>query len=433
MAGADDGWRPIVGSQRDGPYDEITHYRNPASKKADPIKAEKQTSHAPKMETAKKLVPTSNMQNVASNLSPGNLIIMTFVETVIAVLNEFTVPKMPPHSKPVYLLPSIGMHTPQLGPMSSAMHHHRPMKYSHLMKVHHHAKPPRVKPLRHPIPSYSQRDEVFVPAPSSNVGPYTFYSASQPPIKSRPPSHIEFANHFPIPNSEDELYQLVRAPVHQYVIPKAPVSNDVHYTFQNPDEFNRNVPLSPYKFESTKEKKKVKDVPRQEALVQNVHPFHVSTPQPSKQVEVHVTKEKLKVFHNAIPSNYNPLDDYDYRPVKSTVSQKRPATYEVTEGKWNQETPVFQYHYTTPPKQRVPTRVFTEESKPFLPTPIKPESVPPTLPTESEISTIYNQVKINRQNIPPSRSEFSTPTPINFFDVKEVSTHFPILGKYNIF
>lgn len=54
-------------------------------------------------------------------------------------------------------------------------------------------------------------------------------------------------------------------------------------------------------------------------------------------VDVQVTKEKFKVFHNNIPSIRNPVlvdyVDYDYHFVPAPIQQPKLQTYEVTEGK----------------------------------------------------------------------------------------------------
>lgn len=62
---------------------------------------------------------------------------------------------------------------------------------------------------------------------------------------------------------------------------------------------------------------------------------------------------------------------------------------------------------------------------PFLPTPYKPDVAIPTSATQKEASTVFSKVssKLNKQ-----REEAILNSPL-FFDVKEVSTHYPIVGK----
>lgn len=63
---------------------------------------------------------------------------------------------------------------------------------------------------------------------------------------------------------------------------------------------------------------------------------------------------------------------------------------------------------------------------PFLPTPYKPENVIlPTSPTQDEAATVFTQVS-NKMN--KYRNDALKESPL-FFDIKEVSTHYPILGN----
>lgn len=63
---------------------------------------------------------------------------------------------------------------------------------------------------------------------------------------------------------------------------------------------------------------------------------------------------------------------------------------------------------------------------PFLPTPYKPENVVlPTSPTQDEAATVFTKVS-NKMN--KYRNDALKESPL-FFDIKEVSTHYPILGN----
>lgn len=211
-------------------------------------------------------------------------------------------------------------------------------------------------------------------------------------------------------------------------------------------------------------------------------------PQHTKErdpVEVQVTKEKLKVYHNNIPINYSPVPNqyqqfelhsvnkpldqsqiYAYenfdiskqkqepklhsfrKPVAESFSifndgkhesYRKPLseppqspTYEVTEGKpWQDRyqpflstrPPVTQAPLTSPTPPRV-------EQQPlefvFLPTPYDPDSAVPTASTQDEISTIY--AELNHRKRPSTTDYYSTLDP-NIFNIKDVSTHYPIVGR----
>ncbi|XP_017780566.1 PREDICTED: proteoglycan 4-like [Nicrophorus vespilloides] len=428
---SDDGWRPIIGSSaQQYKVEEITQYRNPTNKKPETVKAE----HKQKLETATKSTKVTSTQVAPSGLG-----------------------KVGGH-KPLLLIPTHG-HPPI--PLM-----HRPVKH----KVYHHPNNnnnnKRQKPVRMQMPSYSSRDEVFVQAPSGNLGHFGFYNQ-----KTRIPqshAHIEF-NHYP--NQQDDLYQFIRNPIQQYVIPKHPIQNDVHYSFQT-DEFTKHLVPPPFKYVKEKEKPKEEQKPYQFVPPPPPAPPAKQDPQ---TIEVQVTKEKLNVFHNQVPQNYNPQKEYEfkrpefhhtlkapvqieyqtiktpieyqtvrtpidyqtvrtpieyqtvrspieYQTVKSveyhtmksvpveyqTAKTQQKATYEVTEGKWPEVQQNFQYPYR----------------QPFLPTPVKPEGVAPTLPTDNEVSTIYNAIsKLNKQR--------ATENPV-YYNVKEVSTHYPIVGKLEV-
>ncbi|KAH1007589.1 hypothetical protein HUJ04_004802 [Dendroctonus ponderosae] len=183
-------------------------------------------------------------------------------------------------------------------------------------------------------------------------------------------------------------------------------------------------------------------------------------------VDVQVTKENLKQYtpsgapspatFGPIPArNSFPIGYVDYNFQKSSPSNSpSPLTYEVTEGKWI-DTPSQQYQFRpqdgffqfqnirqAPPNARPGLLFQAEGSTPsppvfqaplvdlsvpaFLPTPYKTEgTVIPTSPTQSEAATVFAQVS-NKMN--KYRNNALQESPL-FFDIKDVSTHYPILGK----
>ncbi|KAF2885823.1 hypothetical protein ILUMI_20351 [Ignelater luminosus] len=204
----------------------------------------------------------------------------------------------------------------------------------------------------------------------------------------------------------------------------------------------------------------------------------INNPQP----DVQVTKEKLKVFHNSVPPNYSPGQDsfeqqYHFQTINKPIEEQKiytfesfPAinnqkqtfrkpstenyptfeqpkqdifkkqiseapkfpTYEVTEGKqWQQGfQPFLSTRPSVPPQEPLPPQPPPRIPSPqmefvFLPTPYTPEGSVPTSPTQSDVSSIY--AELNQRNR-PSPNEYSTLDP-NYFSIKEVSTHYPIVGR----
>ncbi|KAI4468411.1 hypothetical protein MML48_2g00007899 [Holotrichia oblita] len=285
-----------------------------------------------------------------------------------------------------------------------------------------------VKPLRVQNAAYSQKDEVLALAPSTSL--------------------------------------VSKLPIPQYTLPKIQAQNDVHYTFQaQNDEYSRNlVPPPPSKQYIEKEKPKEKPIVFKQkeqtkpvidstqdnkqrpvasdtALFQVPPPYHQTTyyiPASNEQtVDVQVTKENIKEFHNNIPYQQQQQQRPDliynsqftnYQFTKKPTETPMIPTYEVTEEKdWREIPPSYQQQFLQEVKhfdKIKPSMVKqqNEDIESFLPTPVKPSGVVPTSPTQADISTIFTELsqKINRQK------DILNPA---FFNIKEVSTHYPILGK----
>ncbi|KAG5861809.1 hypothetical protein JTB14_024362 [Gonioctena quinquepunctata] len=296
------------------------------------------------------------------------------------------------------------------------------------------------------------------------------------------------ANHFSVnqPNSQIGINRFPQPPIKDSVFEQVK-SQPLTYVFQKlKDEYTRNLvppPPAPSRFLIEKEKLKTSKFPAQlkdnvatvsepviefhdsalqhfggkapqvqDNLVQFSFPFgqHGLLPNPfgykEQAIDVQVTKEQLKVLHNNQPNRFNqkPLEyvDYDFHSPSSPIQLPKLQTYEVTEGKWVdnpnpysfnfQQTQVFPQRVKKPTGSTSPQ--FTHEPivelnlPPFLPTPYRPPGAPPTYSTQSEASTVFSQVstKMNKY-----KDEAMTMNPL-FFDLKEVSTHYPILGKPEI-
>ncbi|KAJ8936629.1 hypothetical protein NQ314_012245 [Rhamnusium bicolor] len=304
---------------------------------------------------------------------------------------------------------------------------------------------------------------------------------------NQPSANIDFGNRFALPQSNDNYQQYKSHPI-TYIFSKAPTqANEIHYQFKNQnDDYTRNLvppPLSrfqpePEKLTKTQAATNENVVAVTEPIIKsiqfgdfgnNVQQFGLKPPKPQENfvpqslpqfqqnfsfqkldtkpkeqaIDVQVTKEKFKVFHSDIPNSYKPgipeYIDYDFHSVKRPSVLPKLQTYEVTEGKWVDSPNPYTFNY--PESQqilpqrliRLPTArpqlivepIVELNVPPFLPTPYKPQGVVPTSPTQSEASTVFSKVstKMNR-----FKNEALTTNPL-FFDVKEVSTHYPILGK----
>lgn len=306
------------------------------------------------------------------------------------------------------------------------------------------------------------------------TGSYAYYKQGPSSVNTRVVhggSHLDY--NFGPQHTSSDLYQQYLRPNHQvqqFLFQKQPTQNDVYYAFQaQNDEYTRNlVPPPPYTKYEEKEKVKVKEfykskdnnnnantaekeiIPNnqqfgskpvkepsivQESVVvalnppplhqqkqqQNYYNVDSNFPAPSKEqaVDVQVTKEKLNHFPSKASLNYNPqiinLDEFFTVPKATNVELNLP-TYDVTETKYDPQPPVYQVYSTHMPsyKQQESNKHQSEVDfiKPFLPTPIIPGNAPPS-PTQSAVSELYAYMKNKQEDL---------------FSIKEVSTHYPIIG-----
>lgn len=304
------------------------------------------------------------------------------------------------------------------------------------------------------------------------------------------PSHTqpEFLNNYHIPSLNDNFFnQYTTLPGQGFVFKHAPPQGPQNFNLPIPtDDLTRNLVPPPYKFNQEKDKLKNKFVFKPKEVQANADTIDIQKSKPviqhsnyvpqsldlqtavppsfepkpvqqqqhqqqqqqqhrqeqqqqqqndkEKTVELQVTKEKLKVFHNAIPTFDNFHNDFVNYKTNYRASERPPPlpTYEVTEGKYWQETPSYISQFSTriPEKIRIPQpelkppqpQVDISET-PFLPTPYKTENLQPTLATQSEVSTVFSKISLKQK-----QQNRQTANP-NFYDVKEVSTHYPIIGQ----
>ncbi|RZC41581.1 proteoglycan 4-like [Asbolus verrucosus] len=442
-----DGWRPIIGTHKPHFYDvfldENENIKSEIFSTLSPTQTYLPTTLAP--------TPQKKPSRYRGSAKPSNS----------------QGRKKNPHSKhsqlnPYFALPTHGTHGPHI-PLS-AVTHTRPSQIGQIKKHPPSSKPfmqpsfngkRNVKPMRIQTSTHSHRDDIFTASATS--GAYSIFNQSPNNIKTReviglglpasnhfsinqPHAHIEFTNRFALPPTSESVFQQYNNPVQGFIFPKHPQTNDVNYQFQNQnDEYTRNLVPPPNIYKS-KESNQVKETQEktqlligkpsipENVLVQLPSPYQFSSQKINEPTvtQVQVTKEKLNVFHNNIPPNYSgDYVDYDFHSVRKPTELSNP-TYEVTEGKIWQETPPYTPRSrkpTSPPKRR-PAEVELN-TPPFLPTPYRPEgqAILPTSPTQSEVSTIFTKLsKIQREK------EHTTPNPFSF-DVKEVSTHYPVFGK----
>ncbi|CAG9864077.1 unnamed protein product [Phyllotreta striolata] len=306
------------------------------------------------------------------------------------------------------------------------------------------------KPLRQ-IAAHSTRSEVYlhpgtlVSFPMVKQSPNTIRTREAQGLGlfgspghftvNQPNAHVEINRY---PAHSDNPFEQYKSPGVAYIVPKLK---------QPPDEYSRNlVPPPPGRRPADKERLKLASskIPekfkedqfgaKRPPVGENVVGF---APKPPAAVDVQVTKENLKAFHNLFKPDYF---DYEYRQAPKL------QTYEVTEGKWFDNPNPFTFNYLKPKQQQVQQIQQVQQVQqvqqaigpqitnepivelnipPFLPTPIKPDPAYPTSPTQSEASTVFNQIS---QKMNKYKTAALANNPL-FFDIKEVSTHYPILGR----
>ncbi|KAF5304903.1 hypothetical protein FQR65_LT00787 [Abscondita terminalis] len=482
-----DGWRPIIGKSQLEVQDEITLYKNPTqnSENSEPVKAQPLPVYTPATSTSTKPYQTISATQAAS--APNNNVNNNNNNKSSGKNNQH-----PKHQKPFHLPHGHGPHIP-LSPMGYKGSPLRiPIPNKHIL--HMVSRP--VRGPHGPAHSHSMRNEVIVPAPSAAIGTFTFYN--QPTGFQKKP--------FPILHGSNDVL-LQHIPVQTYLFQnRNPVQIDGNNFFNHNDEYTRNLVPPPYKeHQSTKEKPKTqkpkerptvstepastinnptlvigkhKDRINPDNIVVQLPPtfepsqfeLHSQKASDNRPIEIQVTKERLNVFHNSIPNNYNPSEEYiehyhkptentkifSYEislPVKTeTLLPKKEVeiqsipifehhkhesfhkvseaphfpTYEVTEGKqWQEPPPSF--FSTRPSVVKAPSANVQSQQGGFifLPTPYRPDSSVSTSSSQDDVASIYSKLNLrNRQQA----HEDSTVNP-NYFDIKEVSTHYPIVGK----
>ncbi|XP_074029496.1 uncharacterized protein [Leptinotarsa decemlineata] len=431
-----DGWRPIVGSRRPSPAfsldSAISQYKNPSQKyEVEIVKSENpvavSSTVAPDEFTGK---PRDSSTNSINNIKAGS---------------QYTHNQDTPHTK----ITSPGYHT--LPPIQhgqqvpvGAVTQGRPSQFGfrkHPVKPPvQYATPPNRKPLRGPLGAHSNRNEVYVHPPTTVNLPFHKQGLSN--VKTRETQGLKLAgNHFTVnqPNSHIEVNRFPHPPTNDNAFEQ--IKSHPVFFQKLKDDYTRNlVPPPPSRFLIEKEKLKAPKLPAkfkdnvatvsepvlefhdvglqqfggkspQDNLVQLSFPFgqplqlqnqFAHSEQP---VNVEVTKEQLKVFHNNVPARFHPQQqDYvDYFHTVSTPAQvPKLQTYEVTEGKWvdnpnpysfkfqqTQEVPHKVRKPTGPARPLIPEPLVELSLPPFLPTPYRPPGALPTSATQSEASTVF--------------------------------------------
>lgn len=421
-----DGWKPILGSNRPSSnthyQEEIKYYQNPILKET--VKAEP--------------LPTTT----PSGTTPGNStrFDQKAMKTIsINVVHPYSKGKLPPHSKHApqyYVLPNHGSHGPHI-PLNAVMHRN-PNQHK---KNHGHNSGKRIKKPGYGqmVTAHSTRNEVYVPAPSP--GSYSFFTQGKN-VKTRESAglsnegqkiyikhpHVEFSSHFP-PNN---VYQQGNQPIQHIIFQKQQV-NEIIPSYQVDNLQNLSPPPIYKNFNEANQGQQQNDLRTNNDKVILGHnplgPNDLLLQLPSYDIfgfgkqrvqnpNIQVTREKLQHFQQfptqnlvQVEGEFGQINHVTRRPV--TDYPKQP-TYEVTEGKWEENTSSSD-HIHSHVELDVP---------PFLPTPYRPDKVFPTSPTQNEVSTIFGQLS----NVVKQHPEVYTRNSL-FFDVKEVSTHYPILGK----
>ncbi|XP_056647617.1 mucin-2-like isoform X2 [Diorhabda sublineata] len=467
-----DGWRPIVGTRRQPPGFEtdsrIPQFKKPSKTKnldKENIKSENSITTVEPEQIESSTKPLHNLNAGPSH--PQNY------GNKIAPQSKYSPPKyqtLPPGAV------SLGRPS-QYGFRKHSVPAKPAKVISHLGPA-----PKRKPPPRGPVGAHSTRNDVFI-NPSGTITSYPFTKTGLNNVRTRetqgiglfgtqnhftvnqPNSHIEI-NRFPSPN--ENVFQQYKSPGVSYHLPKLKIGQG--------DEYSRNLVPPPPSRNPAAEKEKLKNskfpifkdnTASVSDPVYEIHEsFGVQTPQIQENlipapvnnnrnfslhqqienplVDIQVTKENLKVFHSTSPNRFNPSGsdyvDYDYYNLPTSGQPTKLQTYEVTEGKWQDNLNPYTFNYIKAKdsihniKDVRPHSTATQITNepvvelnlpPFLPTPYVPDPIYPTSATQSEASTVFSQVS---QKMNKYKNAALNNNPL-FFDIKEVSTHYPILGK----
>ncbi|XP_044266042.1 mucin-5AC-like [Tribolium madens] len=434
-----DGWKPIVGTRRPGYYEFN-------SESSDIYKYEVFSTPTP---TNTALPPTASAvperKPFRGSLKQANK--PTFEG------NKFSGRKVPhqkhPQLNPYYTLPSYDSHGPHI-PLSAVIHT-RPSQIGHIKPLVTSIKPfiqispsnkRNIKPVRIQTSTNNYRDDIFTASATS--GTYTHFKTPTSNIRTRetidlglpganhysinqPHTHLEFTNRFALPSTSESVFQQYNNPsIPAFIFAKHPQTNDINYQFTNQEDFTRNLVPPPQIYRNKEvgsEKVKDKGKTQENVVLQVPPPFHFQNVK--DPVQVQVTREKIQEFHNNVPPGFDgQYVEYDFSGVRQPTVPSKPV-YEVTEGKWEQP-PSQRPIRTRKPSQPKRRPEINSDVPVFLPTPYKPDGqsgIIPTSPTQSEVSTIFTKLsKLQREKA------FTTPSP-NDYNVKEVSTHYPVFGK----
>ncbi|KAL3287009.1 hypothetical protein HHI36_001495 [Cryptolaemus montrouzieri] len=441
-----DGWKPIIGSSRPPAshyQDEIKYYQNPTLKET---------------VMAEPLATTTLATPAVTRLEPKA--IQTVPISVNIIHQGNMKGKIPPHSKHTsqyFVLPNHGIHGPHIPLNAATLGRPGPpgmLKKGSIKSQHGYPNGKRIvkKPMiGQLLTAHSTRNEVYVPAPSQ--GSHSYYSPGKT-VRTRessglgvlgqklfsikqPHAHTEFSSYFP-PNN---LYQ-VNPPVQHIIFQKQQINEiippyqvdtaqniippTIFKTFadSNQNKHNQNSKINP-EIRTPNDKVIFSHNPlgpndlilQLPSYDQSVFGFGKQKIQGSVN---EVTKDQGSHNDNILNLNQpsKELNQNFHIFRKPITDYPKPPTYEVTEGKWEDNTP-------PPNKFHRPNNVLDFNLPPFLPTPYKP--VVPTSPTQNEVSTIFVELSNAVKHYPDTfkRNPY-------FFDVKEVSTHYPILGTPEI-
>ncbi|XP_072387756.1 uncharacterized protein [Diabrotica undecimpunctata] len=472
-----DGWRPIVGSRRQPPGFEtdmrLSQYKSPRQNtETEIIKSESPiTITTPESEQHEEIESSTK---ALSNLNAG------------PAQTQNTGNKIAPHSKfnsPKYQ--TIPPNAVSLGRPSQYGFRKHPMPAKPVKTVTHIVPAPKRKtPPRGPMGSHSTRNEVYIHPTGSLNFPYIKQGPSNVRTRetqglgvfgtqnhftvNQPNSHVEI-NRFP--SLSDNVFEQYKSPGVSFIIPKGKNGQDEYSRNLVPPPPSRNLAVEKEKLKNAKIPKFKDSTAAVSEPVLEFHENYAVKPQiqdnlvhapvvnydqtfglqkPFKikhpaAIDVEVTKENLKVYHNILPNRFKTGSgdyiDYDYHTVPTPAAIPKLQTYEVTEGKWQDNPNPFTFSYLKPGdipqgahshrhQQPIGPQITNEpivelNLPPFLPTPYRPDPAYPTSPTQSEASTVFSQVskKMNK-----FKNAALNNNPL-FFDIKEVSTHYPILGR----